>query len=79
MEDAYPAKYVGIRDVAVCLCPQEQKGQSYCLVLMSHSMDLHNYLFYLKQSRCTTPPCNDNKVYSLFYFILVWMIQDAEF
>ena len=31
MRGDYPAKYVWIRDVTGCLCPQEQKGQRYCL------------------------------------------------
>lgn len=52
MKGDYPAKYVRIRDVAVCLCPQEQKGQRYYLTAdmlwrqMSHSMSPDEFIFH---------------------------------
>lgn len=51
MKGDYPAKYVGIREVAACLCPPEQKGQSYQLTAnmsgrqMSQSMNLNEFIF----------------------------------
>lgn len=51
VEGDYPAKYVGIRDVAGCHCPQEQKGQWYCFTAdmlwrqMSHWMN-HEFIFH---------------------------------
>lgn len=49
MRGDYPAKYVWIRDVTGCLCPQEQKGQQYCLTAdmlgEADGMNLDEFIF----------------------------------